>query len=68
AASFQQAVVAALREVAAEALRETGARQLALAGGVAANRDLRGRSGRWRRRPASSSSCRRRNCARTTRR
>ncbi|MBE3563611.1 MAG: tRNA (adenosine(37)-N6)-threonylcarbamoyltransferase complex transferase subunit TsaD [Hydrogenibacillus schlegelii] len=41
AASFQQAVVAALREVAAEALRETGARQLVLAGGVAANRDLR---------------------------
>lgn len=41
AASFQQAVVSALVEVAMEAVRETQAVQLVLAGGVAANGALR---------------------------
>jgi N6-L-threonylcarbamoyladenine synthase len=42
AASFQQAVVDVLVEKARQALRQTGSRRLAVGGGVAANRALRG--------------------------
>ena len=50
AASFQQAVVDVLVAKSRQALRRTGLTRLAVGGGVAANRRLRGRTGeRWRR-------------------